>query len=255
MAGLRQGRADHESTERLGGCQARRAASCRTMLDSRLPGRAEGPLRALSALLLVHLELLQEQGIGKEPADRPVEASGDREDGDREQRLRPAGLREADDAQGLGGGRAAEGYALPLSEPLQTPDPVDRGLAGAAQDRAADLLAGDADQDVPALPPGRSDGKDARLGGRRMRRFHAKLRQPIPLRRPAGWRAAVAYPRSPRTPAARSKRSLHFENESREEDASWLTSHCSRTALPQRNRRENAPVCGRRSSANRPRRS
>src|SRR5882757_4035270 len=196
MAGLRQGRTDHESAERLGGCQARCAASCRTMLDPRLPGRAEGPLRALSALLLVHLELLQEQGSGKEPADRPVEAAGDREDGDRERRLSPAGLRETDDAQGLAGGRAAEGHALPLSEPLQTPDPVDRGLAGATQDRAADLRTGDADQDVSALPPGRSDGKDARLGGRRMRRFHAKLRQPIPLRRPAGWRAAVAYPSS-----------------------------------------------------------
>ena len=33
-----------------------------------------------------------------------------------------AGLREADHAEGLAGGRAAEGHALPLSEPLQAPD-------------------------------------------------------------------------------------------------------------------------------------
>ena len=34
-----------------------------------LPGRTEGPLRAVPALLLGHLELLQEQVGGKEPAD------------------------------------------------------------------------------------------------------------------------------------------------------------------------------------------
>ena len=39
VAGLRQGRADHESAERLGGGQARRAAGRRAMLDPRLPGR------------------------------------------------------------------------------------------------------------------------------------------------------------------------------------------------------------------------
>ena len=60
-------------------------------------------------------------------------------------------------------------------EPLQPSDAVDRGLAGAAEDRPADLRAGDPDQDVPALSPGRSDGKDARLGGRRVRRLHAEL--------------------------------------------------------------------------------
>ena len=70
MAGFRQGRADHESAERLGGRQARRAAGCRAVLDPRLPGRTEGPFRALPALFLEHLELLQEQGSGQEPADR-----------------------------------------------------------------------------------------------------------------------------------------------------------------------------------------
>ena len=64
------------------------------------------------------------------------------------------------------GGRAAEGHALPLSEPLQSPDTVDCSFTRATEDRAADLHAGNPDQDVPALPPGRSNGKDARLGGR-----------------------------------------------------------------------------------------
>ena len=68
VAGLRQGRADHEPAERLGGRQARRAAGRRAVLDARLPGRTEGPLRAVPALLLGHLELLQEQGSGQEPA-------------------------------------------------------------------------------------------------------------------------------------------------------------------------------------------
>ena len=70
VAGLRQGRADHEPAERLGGRQARRAAGRRAVLDARLPGRPEGPLRAVPALLLGHLELLQEQVGGQEPAAR-----------------------------------------------------------------------------------------------------------------------------------------------------------------------------------------
>ena len=51
---------------------------------------------------------------------------GGREDGGGERRLRPAGVREAHDVQGLGRGRAAEGHALSLSEPAQSPDPVGR---------------------------------------------------------------------------------------------------------------------------------
>ncbi|MGY2806336.1 ABC-type glycerol-3-phosphate transport system substrate-binding protein [Bradyrhizobium sp. USDA 4506] len=66
----------------------------------------------------------------------------------------PAGLRKAHDLEGLGGASAAKGDALPLSEPLQAPDAVDCGLARAAQDRAADLLPGHTDQDVPAVLPG-----------------------------------------------------------------------------------------------------
>ena len=61
VAGVGQGRADHEPAERLGGGQARCAAGRRAVLDPRLPGRPEGPLRAVPALLLGHLELRQEQ--------------------------------------------------------------------------------------------------------------------------------------------------------------------------------------------------
>ena len=68
VAGLRQGRADHEPAERLGGRQARRAAGRRAVLDARLPVGPEGPLRAVPALLLGHLELQQEQVGGQEPA-------------------------------------------------------------------------------------------------------------------------------------------------------------------------------------------
>ena len=59
---------DHEPAERLGGRQARRAAGRRAVLDARLPVRAEGPLRAVPAVLLGHLELQQEQVGGEEPA-------------------------------------------------------------------------------------------------------------------------------------------------------------------------------------------
>src|SRR6185503_30125 len=91
-------------------------------------------------------------------------ARSDREDGGGERRLRPALLREIDYAQGLAGGSAAEGHALPLSEPAQPPDAFDRRGSRPAEDRPADLYAGDPDQDVPALSQGRSDGEGARLG-------------------------------------------------------------------------------------------
>ena len=61
-------------------------------------------------------------------------------------------------------------------DPLQSSDTVDRGIAGAAEGRAADLCAGHPDQDVPALSIGRSHGEDAGLGRRRVRRLHAELR-------------------------------------------------------------------------------
>ena len=65
----------------------------------------------------------------------PVAADRGREAGGGERRLRPAVVRQADHAQDLGRGRAAEGHALSLPEPAQPPGPVGRGGAGAAQDR------------------------------------------------------------------------------------------------------------------------
>src|ERR1700719_4434629 len=137
------------------------------MLDPWLPGRAKGSLCALSALLLDHLEFLQEQASSQEPARASVAAVIDREAGGRQRRLRPAGIREADDAEGLGERGAAEGYALSLPKPLSPSEAVDCGLAGAAKDCAADLRTGHADENVPALLSRRTDGNDARLGGRR----------------------------------------------------------------------------------------
>ena len=52
VAGVGQGRPDHESAERLGGGQARRAANRGAMLDPWLPGGPERPLCAVPALFL-----------------------------------------------------------------------------------------------------------------------------------------------------------------------------------------------------------
>ena len=52
VAGRRQGCPDHEPAERLGGGQARCASGCRAAVDPRHAGRAQGPLRAVRALLL-----------------------------------------------------------------------------------------------------------------------------------------------------------------------------------------------------------
>ena len=49
MPGLRQGLADPEPAERLGGGQARRAADRRAAVDARHAGRTEGPLRAVAS--------------------------------------------------------------------------------------------------------------------------------------------------------------------------------------------------------------
>ena len=68
-----------------------------------------------------------------------------------------------------------KGTLLSLSQPLQPSDPLDRRLAGAAQDCPADLCPGHADQAVPALCPRGKDGRHAGLGRRRMRRLHANL--------------------------------------------------------------------------------
>ena len=156
------------------------------------PVGPEGPLRTVPALLLERLEFLQEQGGGQEPVDAHVATGVSRETGRGERRLRPAGVRETHHAEDMGRGRAAEGHALPLSQSVQSPEAVDRGIAGAAEGRPADLRPGHADQDVRALLPGRSHGEDAGLGRRRTRRLHAKLRRAI---RCTG-RGQIARPRA-----------------------------------------------------------
>ena len=176
VAGLRQGRNDHESAERLGGRQARRAAGRGAVLDAWLPGGTEGPVsrrsppssgavwnfsknKEAAKSLIVHLS--QPSSI-----EKLVAASG--------------------------------GYDLPAFEKLTTlktwaeegppkgtlyhyPNPYKHQILSIAASPAPPKIAQQIytqavpDQDVPAILPGRSDGKDAGLGGRRVRRLHAKL--------------------------------------------------------------------------------
>ena len=96
VAGVGQGRLDHEPAERLGGGQARRAQDRRATVDARHAGRAQGTLRALHPQLLGDLELQQEQVSRQEPAGAPVDAVGDREAGGGQRRLRRAVLQEPD---------------------------------------------------------------------------------------------------------------------------------------------------------------
>ena len=97
--------------ERVGGRQTRRAAGGRTVLDPRHADRSEGTLRAVPALLLGHLELLEEHPGGQESAGASLVAELRRADGGGERRLRPAVLRELQHLQDLGRGRAAQGLA------------------------------------------------------------------------------------------------------------------------------------------------
>ena len=90
------------STERLGGCQARCAAGCGAMLDPRLPGRTERPICTVPALLLEHMEILQEQGSRQEPARASVATGFDREICRSQRRFRSAGVREVDDLEDVG---------------------------------------------------------------------------------------------------------------------------------------------------------
>src|ERR1700755_2655430 len=112
MADRGQRRDDHEYAERLGRRQARRTASRRAALDSRLPGWAERPICTVPSLLLEYLEFLQEQGGGQETAGLSVKTRVDREDGYRQRRLRFARLFQADDIKSLGRTRAAERNAV-----------------------------------------------------------------------------------------------------------------------------------------------
>src|SRR4051794_22750240 len=107
------------------------------MLDPWLSRRTERPVCTLPAVLLEHLELLQEQGGGQEPAGPPVATRFDREAGRGQRRIRSAGMGKTHDAEDLGGRKPAEGNALPLSKSVQAPDAVDRSFSGAPQDRPA----------------------------------------------------------------------------------------------------------------------
>ena len=236
VAGLRQGRADHEPAERLGGGQARRAAGRRAVLDARLPGGPEGPLRAVPALLLGHLELRQEQVGGQEPAACTCRSA--------------AAVEKLVAASG--------GYDLPSFANLTTlktwaeegppkgtlyhyPNPHNHQILSIAAAPAPPKIAvqiytqGDPDQDDRAPPAGRDDGEDARLGRERGRRLHAHLSASCSLAprdaRPIAEAAAIA-------PAATCRRD--------DEDDDGRCSHCrsrrSRAAARAR-RRACADAC------------
>src|SRR5258707_10345136 len=130
MADLGQGRTDPEPAERMGCCQTRCAGGRGAMLDSRLPGGAEGPFCTVRPLFLDGVEFLEEQGGGKEPAAAFVTTGIGGETGGSERRLRLAGVRETDHPEDVGRGRTPEGNALSLPEPAQAPDPFDLGIAG-----------------------------------------------------------------------------------------------------------------------------
>src|SRR5947208_2312591 len=99
MADLGQRRTDHESAERMGCGQARCAAGGGAMLDPRLPRGTERPICPVPSVFLERLEFLQEQRIRKELAVASVATGCSREACRSEQRLRPAGVREADDPE------------------------------------------------------------------------------------------------------------------------------------------------------------
>src|SRR3954447_18904303 len=146
------------------------------MLDPRISVGTEGAICIFPALLLDHLEFLEEQGSCQEPAHVSLTAGFSREACCRERRLWPACVREADDIKGMGGGSATEGHALSLPQPIQPSSIVDRRLAGSSQDSQTDLRAGNPDKNVREILSGRTDGKDLGLGRRRVRRLHAELR-------------------------------------------------------------------------------
>ena len=75
----------------------------------------------------------------------------------------------------LGRGSAAEGHALSLPKPAQSPDPVRRRGAGAAQASRADRHSGHPDPDGGPPIRKRVAGEYAGLGLRRTRRLHAQL--------------------------------------------------------------------------------
>src|SRR5712671_5969755 len=168
--------ADHEPAFGLGSGEARRAENRRAIVD--LPGaeRAEGPLRAVPAVLLDGVGVLAQQAGGEEPPVAPVAARRGRAAGRGQPGLRHPALRQIARLQDLGRAGPAAGHDLQLSAARRRADPVDRCGAGAARHRGADLHPGDDDQDDRALHPGRRiDRPGDRLGRRRARRLHARL--------------------------------------------------------------------------------
>src|SRR5882724_1848290 len=117
MADLGQGHADPEPTERMGCRQTRCAGGRGAVLDSRFPGGAEGAFCTVRPLFLDGVEFLEEQGGGKEPAATFVTTRSGGETGGSERRLRPAGVREIDHPEDMGGARPPEGNTLSLPGP------------------------------------------------------------------------------------------------------------------------------------------
>ena len=177
VARLGPRRADHESAQRLGGCQTRCAAGCRAVLDPWLPDRPEGAFRAVPALLLGRVELLEEHP--RRP--RACWSTCRR-------RTPPSGwcrraaaticrrLQTSPTFKTWAEEVPPKGTLYPPPEPAQSSDAVGGGCPGTAQDRPSDLHPGDPDQDDRAPSARRGDGKDARLGRERGRRLHADVK-------------------------------------------------------------------------------
>ena len=146
-----------------------------------MPVGPEGPLRAVPAVLLGHLELQQEQVGGQEPAAAPVAAGGGREDGGGERRLRPAVVREADHASRPGprkGRRRARSTTIPTRTTTRSCRSPRRRRRRRSPSRSTRRRIHD--QDGRALHAGRGDGEDAGLGRERGRRLHAHLELQLP---------------------------------------------------------------------------
>ncbi len=109
VSDLRQGLADHEPAERLGGRQTRRAASCGAVWTHGMPS---GPVGRY-APFLPYFWAIWSFGKNKTAAKDLIlflsQRLRGREDGERQRRLRPACLREAHRFQDLGRDRAAPG--------------------------------------------------------------------------------------------------------------------------------------------------
>ena len=115
------------------------------------------------------------QSAAKSLLRAPVDRRRGREDGERQRRLRPAVVREADHLQGLGRGRAAEGHALPLPEPVQPPD---LSIAAApAPHKIAEQIYNQGIQTQMAVRYFKGEALDKTLdwAAERDRRLHAQL--------------------------------------------------------------------------------